>query len=163
MISPYSFESGTGENPTIPHSENASGFYRLFGSDGTLSIPDFTLHHQNNLPYDKRHWLNPVSSEKLDLSYKVLQDFDGGGTQMNYGLATPSASPNDKDSPIHHIGQKPPVPFELQLEHFVNLITGRESEVKCTGEDAMRALLCVDAILESSRTGMPQYVPEIDV
>jgi myo-inositol 2-dehydrogenase/D-chiro-inositol 1-dehydrogenase len=163
VISPYSFESGTGENPTVPHSENAAGFYRLFGSDGTLSIPDFTLHHQNNLPYEKRHWLNPVSSEKLDLSYQSLQDFDGGGAQMNYGLPTPSASPNDKDSPIHHIGQKQPVPFELQLEHFVDLITGRESEVKCTGEDAMRALLCVDAILESSRTGMPQYVPDIDL
>lgn len=161
VVSPYSFESGTGENPTIPHSLNSTGFYRLFGSDGTLSIPDFTLHHQNHLPYDQRHWLNPLSSEKLELSYKLLEEVNTG-SQMNFGLATPSASPNDKDSPIQHMIHKHPVPFELQLEHFINLITGREIEVKCTGEDAMQALLCVDAILESSRTGLPQYVPSIN-
>lgn len=162
VISPYSFESGTGENPTIPQSENSSGFYRLFGSEGTLSIPDFTLHHQRNLPYDERHWLNPVASDSLELSYKELEEGEMGNSQMQFGLTTPSPSPNDKDSPIHHIRQGAPAPFELQLEHFVNLITGRENEVKCSGEDAMRALLCVDAILRSSQTSMPQFVPGIE-
>ncbi|KAL2105155.1 hypothetical protein VUR80DRAFT_8918 [Thermomyces stellatus] len=39
--SPYNFESGTGENPLIP--KTGQDFYRVFGSDATLSIPDMTV------------------------------------------------------------------------------------------------------------------------
>jgi predicted dehydrogenase len=41
--SPWNFESGTGENPTIPHvekGEGAGGFYRIMGMEGSLSVPD---------------------------------------------------------------------------------------------------------------------------
>jgi predicted dehydrogenase len=41
--SPWNFESGTGENPTIPYvkkEEGAGGFYRIMGTEGSLSVPD---------------------------------------------------------------------------------------------------------------------------
>jgi predicted dehydrogenase len=40
---PWNFESGTGENPTIPYVEKedgAGGFYRIMGTEGSLSVPD---------------------------------------------------------------------------------------------------------------------------
>jgi predicted dehydrogenase len=40
VVSPHNFESGTGENPTIPKS--GQDFYRIFGSEGSLSVPDLT-------------------------------------------------------------------------------------------------------------------------
>lgn len=39
--SPYNFESGTGENPLIP--KTWMDFYRVFGTEGTLSVPDMNL------------------------------------------------------------------------------------------------------------------------
>ncbi|KAI5244781.1 hypothetical protein E4T42_07045 [Aureobasidium subglaciale] len=36
--SPHNFESGTGENPTIP--ARGMDFYRIFGTDASLSVPD---------------------------------------------------------------------------------------------------------------------------
>jgi predicted dehydrogenase len=38
--SPWNFEAGTGENPMIPRVEGAEGFYRIFGTEGSLSVPD---------------------------------------------------------------------------------------------------------------------------
>ncbi|KAK6455717.1 putative oxidoreductase [Scheffersomyces xylosifermentans] len=126
VTSPFSFEAGTGENPTVPFNDEVSGFYRIFGSHGTISVPDLKLYHQYEL------------------------------------LPSPSPSPNYKDdSPIHRFREKPK-PFDLQLDHFVNLIRGDETEVKCTGEDAVRALLCIEAVTKSIETGMPQYVESID-
>ena len=43
--SPWNFEGGTGENPTIPQVEGedaAGGFYRIMGTKGSLSVPDLT-------------------------------------------------------------------------------------------------------------------------
>ncbi|KPM35417.1 hypothetical protein AK830_g11165 [Neonectria ditissima] len=40
LPSPYSFEAGTGENPLIP--ESGQDFYRVFGTDASLSVPDMT-------------------------------------------------------------------------------------------------------------------------
>ena len=45
VASPWSFESGTGENPTIPQVEKedgAGGFYRIMGTKASLSVPDLT-------------------------------------------------------------------------------------------------------------------------
>lgn len=39
--SPYNFESGTGENPLIP--KTGQDFYRVFGTEGTLSVPDMSI------------------------------------------------------------------------------------------------------------------------
>ncbi|ODV77027.1 putative oxidoreductase [Suhomyces tanzawaensis NRRL Y-17324] len=135
VTSPFLFEAGTGENPTVPFNDSIAGFYRIFGSHGTLSVPDLKLYHQE-------HELHQESS---------LQ------------LPSPSPSPNVKDSPIHRMNDfKKPQPFALQLEHFVNLITGAETAVKCSGDDALRALLCIEAVVKSIETGLPQYVDKID-
>lgn len=39
--SPHNFESGTGENPIIP--QTGMDFYRIFGSEGCLSVPDMRM------------------------------------------------------------------------------------------------------------------------
>ncbi|KAI0876404.1 hypothetical protein GGS24DRAFT_498834 [Hypoxylon argillaceum] len=39
--SPYNFEAGTGENPLIP--KTGQDFYRVFGTEGCLSVPDMTV------------------------------------------------------------------------------------------------------------------------
>ncbi|KAF2653281.1 hypothetical protein K491DRAFT_751840 [Lophiostoma macrostomum CBS 122681] len=41
VASAYNFESGTGENPAIY--QTGQDFYRILGSEGTLSVPDMTL------------------------------------------------------------------------------------------------------------------------
>lgn len=38
VVSPHAFEMGTGENPMIPHT--GRDVYRIFGTEGTLSVPD---------------------------------------------------------------------------------------------------------------------------
>jgi len=38
--SPFNFEAGTGENPTIPRA--GRDFYRIFGTEASLSVPDMT-------------------------------------------------------------------------------------------------------------------------
>ncbi|EGW31389.1 putative oxidoreductase [Spathaspora passalidarum NRRL Y-27907] len=135
VTSPFSFEVGTGENPTIPFNNDVAGFYRIFGSHGTISVPDLKLYHQNDSNFES----------------------------ISGNMLTPYPSPDYKIAPIHHMHMgKKPKPFDLQLEHFVNLITGRETEVKCTGEDALRALLCIEAVMKSIETGMPQYVESMD-
>ncbi|KAM0130300.1 hypothetical protein ACHAP3_007439 [Botrytis cinerea] len=43
--SPWNFEAGTGENPTIPKVDmenGAGGFYRILGTRGGISVPDLT-------------------------------------------------------------------------------------------------------------------------
>jgi predicted dehydrogenase len=41
LPSPYNFESGTGENPLIP--QTGQDAYRIFGTEGVLSVPDMQL------------------------------------------------------------------------------------------------------------------------
>lgn len=65
VTSSFNFESGTGENPLIPADDNIEGFYRVFGSKGTLSIPDLTLYHQQSLADDKHGWNSSVSKTSL--------------------------------------------------------------------------------------------------
>lgn len=38
LVSPHAFEMGTGENPMVP--ATGRDVYRIFGTDGTLSVPD---------------------------------------------------------------------------------------------------------------------------
>jgi predicted dehydrogenase len=54
--SPWNFEGGTGENPMIPRveiEEGAGGFYRIIGTEGSLSVPDL------------RRWSNGAWDEVL--------------------------------------------------------------------------------------------------
>ncbi|EGV64570.1 putative oxidoreductase [Yamadazyma tenuis ATCC 10573] len=124
IISPFNFETGTGENPNVPHMADLSGFYRIFGSRGTLSVPDLNLYHQNS----------------------------------EIGLRTPTPSPPNSGEFM----KPPPKPFDLQLNHFINLITGAEVRSSCSGEDALNALLCIETVLKSIDSGKPEYVPDLE-
>lgn len=43
-------------------------------------------------------------------------------------------------------------PMTAELEHFVDLCTGRETKPRCTGEDGLATLKVINAILESGET-----------
>lgn len=58
--SPYSFEAGTGENPMIPHT--GQDFYRIFGTEATLSVPDMQRWSYAN---GRKSWTEKIESEKL--------------------------------------------------------------------------------------------------
>ncbi|KAJ6036388.1 hypothetical protein N7540_000667 [Penicillium herquei] len=65
--SPHNFETGTGENPMIPSSPTGDGadFYRIFGSEASLSVPDLT-----RWSYDgkaEKSWQQTLSVEKIEL------------------------------------------------------------------------------------------------
>lgn len=147
VTSPFLFEIGTGENPTIPFNDSIAGFYRVFGSKGTLSLPDLKLYHQFTEPASS--WLNPVSVEHISMDHEFMN--------KSFDMMTPSPSPDTKMD-----FDNKPKPFDLQLDHFVDLINGDDFNIKCTGEDALRALLCIDAVMKSIDTGMPQFVEDIE-
>lgn len=153
VTSPFNFESGTGENPLIPHNQDMAGFYRIFGSHGTLSVPDLTLYHQNDTPEQDHSWWKPVQSEKLDILSTV------GSVEEDPGIMTPPSSYDAKHAHFQCVTRDLPRPFDLQMEHFVNLITGKENVVKCSGRDALSALLCIETVMKSIETQMPQVVP----
>lgn len=58
--SPFNFEAGTGENPMIPRS--GRDFYRVFGTEASLSVPDMT-----RFSYDGREksWTQEVREDRL--------------------------------------------------------------------------------------------------
>lgn len=128
VTSPFNFESGTGENPLIPFFRDLEGFYKIFGSEGTLSVPDFNLYHQSSVAATERSWAYPLEHTRL------LED------QEN----------------IRKI-----LPFDMQLKHFVDVVRGKQKPL-CTIADGIQALLCVDAVLKSINTGMPQLVQKLD-
>ncbi|PSK54746.1 hypothetical protein B9Z65_3835 [Elsinoe australis] len=61
--SPYNFESGTGENIMFPHT--GQDFLRIFGSDGSLSVPDMTLWSYGTKP---KSWTSELMRENIDVS-----------------------------------------------------------------------------------------------
>lgn len=61
VVSPHNFESGTGENPTIPREGRDS--YRIFGSEGSLSFPDMTRWTYAG----KSSWTEQLVSECIDV------------------------------------------------------------------------------------------------
>ncbi|KAJ5767139.1 uncharacterized protein N7511_004755 [Penicillium nucicola] len=65
--SPHNFETGTGENPLIPRSVTGgdSDFYRIFGSEASLSVPDMT-----RWSYDGRaekSWNHELTVDHIEL------------------------------------------------------------------------------------------------
>lgn len=130
VTSPFNFESGTGENPTIPFNDGLEGLYRIFGTDGTLSVPDFNLYHQNSSEkQEEPSWLNPIQKECIieNRDEKLLSQ----------------------------------LPFDLQLAHFVDVIRGNQ-EPFCSALDGMSSLLCIQAVLNSIETELPQRVPDCE-
>lgn len=58
--SQHNFESGTGENPLIPKSGH--DFYRILGTDGTLSVPDMSVSSHTS---GEKTWHQPLSREQF--------------------------------------------------------------------------------------------------
>ncbi|KAI0593870.1 hypothetical protein F4775DRAFT_468147 [Biscogniauxia sp. FL1348] len=92
--SPYNFESGTGENPLIP--KTGRDFYRIFGTDGSLSVPDMTIWSygagdspDKGISNKGRSWHSPLLQETVP-------------------VVTES------------------IPFVQQLKHFARVIRGEE-------------------------------------
>lgn len=62
VVSPHNFECGTGENPTIP--KVGKDFYRVFGSEGSLSIPDMIKWSYFG---EEKSWNRELLAEKLEV------------------------------------------------------------------------------------------------
>lgn len=58
--SPYNFESGTGENPLVP--KTGQDFYRVFGSEATLSVPDMAVWSYQGT---KKSWHEKLSQDEV--------------------------------------------------------------------------------------------------
>jgi predicted dehydrogenase len=65
--SPYNFEAGTGENPLIP--STGQDFYRVFGTEGTLSVPDLTVWSYNSS--GPKSWHSQMSTHIVDVDVQV--------------------------------------------------------------------------------------------
>lgn len=64
------FESGTGENPIMPRS--GDDFYRIFGSEGTLSVGDMKLQRHDD--GDEKSWSKLLDVEDVVVSSEVPFD-----------------------------------------------------------------------------------------
>lgn len=62
VVSPHNFEGGTGENPIIPKA--GEDFYRIFGSEGSLSVPDMKRWCYAGA---RKSWTEQLSSEILEV------------------------------------------------------------------------------------------------
>ncbi|CZR58843.1 related to quinate utilisation oxidoreductase QutH [Phialocephala subalpina] len=65
--SPWNFETGTGENPLIaqvPPSSAAGGFYRILGTEGSLSVPDLTIW--------KGDWWSGMTQTQLEVDKNAI-------------------------------------------------------------------------------------------
>lgn len=110
VVSNHGFESGTGENPIVPRA--GKDFYRVFGSEGVLSVGDMKLsRHEEG---DEKSWRNALREE------------------------------------IVAVGDE--VPFDEQVKNLVGVVRGEESP-RCSGEDALKALIVCDAIQRSMESG----------
>ncbi|VUC27000.1 unnamed protein product [Clonostachys rosea] len=79
VVSPHNFEMGTGENPTmppvrLPHGSDEVDVYRIFGTNGTLSVPDMRLwkYHEGT----EKSWNTPIGHEKLEIDQDPRVPFD---------------------------------------------------------------------------------------
>lgn len=69
--SPFNFESGTGENPLIPHS--GQDFCRIFGKDATLSLPDMQV--WSYYGQRQKDWAHSLTVSKLEVMKMKPFDF----------------------------------------------------------------------------------------
>ncbi|KAI1364400.1 hypothetical protein F5Y08DRAFT_307091 [Xylaria arbuscula] len=91
VVSPHNFEAGTGENPLLPrarrpryegnnvidprvHGEGEPvDVYRIFGTNGTLSVPDMTLWTCGDKPPS---WNNELQVQRIELDNDPRVPFD---------------------------------------------------------------------------------------
>lgn len=72
--SPFNFECGTGENPMIPKidaARGAGGFYRIFGTEGSLSVPDMLRWSHDRV---EKSWASELREETLLVEQSVPFD-----------------------------------------------------------------------------------------
>ncbi|THC98789.1 hypothetical protein EYZ11_001768 [Aspergillus tanneri] len=69
--SPYNFESGTGENPLIPKMDGGADFYRVFGSEASLSVPDMT---RWNYDGTEKSWNQPLTRDRFAVEEETSFD-----------------------------------------------------------------------------------------
>jgi predicted dehydrogenase len=87
--SPYSFEAGTGENPMIP--AHGQDFYRIFGSQATLSVPDMTIWSYNGQKV--KDWSGSLSQQKLAVEAAIPFDLQlAHFVRMLRGLEPPNCT-----------------------------------------------------------------------
>ena len=90
VASPHSFEGGTGENPAL--ARTGADVYRIFGTKGTLSVPDMVLS-----TYDggKAGWEHGMSMRTVEVENMHLAPFDSQldhFVQVCRGEARPSCT-----------------------------------------------------------------------
>jgi predicted dehydrogenase len=126
--SPRSWEQTSQENPsyaTYPDED----CYHIAGTRGSLSVPTMRLRVYPGAP----SWWEPFDSSTVELrGWKPAE------------LAEPAGWDKAQRSD----------PLANQVAHFAAVIRG-EAEPICSGRDGLRALLVVDAVVESARTGRP--------
>ncbi|KAI9924881.1 hypothetical protein ASPWEDRAFT_27988 [Aspergillus wentii DTO 134E9] len=91
--SPHNFETGTGENPIIPKSptNGDSDFYRIFGSNASLSVPDMTRWSYDGKP--DKSWNETLSVERYDVGDATPFDLQlAHFVEVIRGNAQPSCS-----------------------------------------------------------------------
>ncbi|KAH8800176.1 hypothetical protein F5884DRAFT_890931 [Xylogone sp. PMI_703] len=66
--SPFNFEAGTGENPTIP--KVRKDFYRIFGTDGSLSVPDMAVYSYREST--EKSWTQKLGMEVKDVNEDIV-------------------------------------------------------------------------------------------
>ncbi|KXS93890.1 hypothetical protein AC578_1694 [Pseudocercospora eumusae] len=70
--SAHNFESGTGENPAIPRM--GKDFYRIFGSEGTLSVGDMTVSRHDDVDGVEKSWTSLLNEKVLAVGQQVPFD-----------------------------------------------------------------------------------------
>ena len=72
LPSPHNFEAGTGENPLVPRT--GQDFYRLFGTDACLSVPDMALWSYRDRA--RKSWHEPLTRETAAIADEGAIPFD---------------------------------------------------------------------------------------
>ncbi|GAW23354.1 hypothetical protein ANO14919_129120 [Xylariales sp. No.14919] len=115
VVSPHFFEAGTGENPMLPRArrprhddleESNEGtveregqhgepvdVYRIFGTHGTLSVPDMTLWTCGDKP---RSWENALEVRRVELDNDPRAPFD---RQLDHFIAVVGGEAPIEDGP----------------------------------------------------------------
>ncbi|KAJ3531782.1 hypothetical protein NM208_g8726 [Fusarium decemcellulare] len=89
LPSPYNFESGTGENPLIPKS--GQDFYRIFGTEGSLSVPDMTTWSYTGT---QKSWHQELVQQKIPVPDGIPFELQlSHFVRVIRGQETPSCTP----------------------------------------------------------------------
>jgi predicted dehydrogenase len=90
--SAHNFESGTGENPTIPKA--GRDFYRLFGTDGTLSVGDMVVtKHSHD---ETKSWTSKLQNSQVPVGTEIPFDEQIKNlVRVVYGQEEPRCSGDD--------------------------------------------------------------------